>query len=117
MGRLLVGQRFLRHRQALDPLPGLLQLSLAEFEIFASARNRADRLLKAELALFQLAKRRVELRQRLLVGDRFVHGHGTTWSTVASSRPADSRTLTACPSRASAASRMMRPSWPSTQML
>src|SRR5437867_12772186 len=112
MGRLLVGQRFLRHRQALDPLPGLLQLSLAEFEIFASARNRADRLLETELALFQRATRRAELRPRFLVGDRFVHGHGTTWSTVASSRPADSRTLTACPSPAASPPRMMRPCSP-----
>src|SRR5205823_6580067 len=117
MGRLFVGQWFLRHGQALDALPGLFQFSLAELEILTPARDRSDRFLETEPAVFQRAQRRVELRQRLLVGDRFIDAHGTTWSTVASSRPADSRTLTGCPWRASTASRMMRPSWPSRQML
>src|SRR5438477_304301 len=85
--------RLLPDRQAFDPLPGFLQFSLAELQVLAPAGDRRDRLFQTQLAFLEGVQRRIELRQRLLIGQRFVEAHGTVSSTVASSRPAESITL------------------------
>src|SRR6266851_1078354 len=97
----------LSDRQTLDALPGFLQLALAQLQVVAPEGDRGDRVLQAELAF----------RQRLLIGQRFVEAHGTASSTVASSRPAESSTLTDCPLRACSAPRMMPPPPASRVML
>src|SRR2546428_10233303 len=107
--RGLLQIRLLFHRQAFDPLPGLLELALAEQQVFAPAGDRRDRVFQVQLAFLERAQRRIELRQRLLIRQRFVKAHGMASSTVASSRPAASSTLTACPLRACSAARMMPP--------
>src|SRR5690242_13994522 len=114
---ILLGQRLLPHREALDPLPSLVQLALAELEIFAPARHSGNRLFQAELAFLQGPECRIQLGERLLIGQRGVDAHSTASSTVASSRPAANKTLTAWPGRDCADSRMMLPLAASTQML
>src|SRR5438876_6246342 len=105
----LLGQRLLPHREALDPLPGLFQLALTELEIFAPARHSGNRLFQTKLAFLQRPERRIQLGQRLLISQRGIDAHSTASSTVASSRPAASKTLTAWPGRDCADSRMMLP--------
>ena len=58
-----------------------------------------------------------ELGKRLLIGQRLVEAHGMASSIVASSRPAESSTLTGCPLRAWSAPRMMPPPFASRVML
>src|SRR3977135_2488000 len=105
------------HGEALDPLPALPQLPLAELQVVAPAGDRGDRLFQAQLAFLEYVQRRIELRQRLLIGERLVEAHGTASSTVASSRPADSSTLMGCPWWASSALRTTPPPTPSRVML
>src|SRR5260370_20882545 len=115
--RRLLQRLVLFDRQAFNPLPRLRQLLLAELQEVAAAGGRGDRLFQAELAFFERAQRVIEPRERLLVGQRLVEGHGMASSTVASSRPAESNTLTGCPLRACSALRMMSPPLASSVML
>src|ERR1700694_5162069 len=96
-------------RQAFDPLPGFLQFALAELQVVAATGNGRDRVLQAQLAVLEGMQRRIELGECLLVRQRLVQAHGMASSTVASSRPAESSTLTGCPLRAWSAPRMMPP--------
>src|ERR1700716_1882257 len=116
MRRLLqIGVLF--DRQAFDPLPGFLQLALAERQVVAPAGDGRDRVLQAQLAILEGVQRGIELGKRLLIGQRLVEAHGMAWSFVAPSRPAESSTLTGCPLRAWSAPRMMPPPFASRVML
>src|ERR1700716_1193443 len=111
--RRLLHVGLLSDGKGFDPLPGLLQLPLAELQVVAPAGDRGDRLFQAQLAFLECVQRRIELRQRLLIGERLVEAHGTASSTVASSRPAESSTLMGCPWWASSALRTTPPPTPS----
>src|ERR1700694_122440 len=106
MRRLLqIGVLF--DRQALDPLPGFLQFALAELPVVAPTGTGRDRVLQGQLAVLEGMQRRIKLGECLLVRQRLVEAHGMASSTVASSRPAESSTLTGWPLRACSAPRMM----------
>src|ERR1700730_2715482 len=105
------------YRQACAPLPGFLQFALAELQVVAPTGNGRDRVLQGQLAVLEGMQRRIELGECLLVRQRLVEANGMASATVASSRPAESSTLTGCPFRAWSAPRMMPPPFASRVML
>src|SRR5437879_2984960 len=99
----------------LDLLAGSLEAFGADLQIDPGLFDRLEGVLESEVAVFQELQLLVQLLQRLLVCQLFVHG--STSSTRAPTRPVASRMRSLRSTAVSAAERMTTPDSASWVML